>query len=417
VGKTTTLKRFVRRLVESGERRVFYFSFDLERDNRAIRDVVMRAKRIHPDPEGPWYIFLDEVTSIPDWQLGIKYLWDAGAIRDDLVLCTGSSARKMGTERLPGRRGEGRDYVLLPMSFRAFCESVVGLDLPGETVEVTEWLMPAGRRLARQLYLNVEALTDAVEVYARIGGFPGAVRDYLRTGRVSDRTVRMFWDVVASDIQDAGYDKHSALRLLERVGVSLGSPVAWDNLKEAMGVGSHDTVRRYAHLLSESFVLLTVFHWAMGGAFEPSRQRKLYFLDPLFARLAPTLIPGGREPEGDGLLENLVAIALYASASDRLTLADALPGAIGYWKSRDGRETDFVAPTDAGRYGSDRIPVEVKGDAKRGISAARLSMRRSFGRGVVVTRRVFDLAEIPAILIGVFLAGLAARAERSEADP
>src|SRR5690606_18199514 len=74
VGKTTTLKRFVQRLVASGERRVLHFSFDLERDNRASRGVVVRAKRIHPDPEGPWYIFLDEVTSIPDWQLGIKYL-------------------------------------------------------------------------------------------------------------------------------------------------------------------------------------------------------------------------------------------------------------------------------------------------------------------------------------------------------
>lgn len=234
---------------------------------------------------------------------------------------------------------------------------------------------------------------------------------------MSDATVRMLWDVVAGDIRDGGYDGHSALRLLERVGVSLGSPVAWDNLKEAMGVASHDTARRHTHLLSESFVLLTVFHWAMGGAFEPSRQRKLYFLDPLVARIAPTLIPGGHQPASDGLLENLVATALYASASDRLTLADPLPGAIGYWKSRDGRETDFVAPTDAERRGYDRIPVEVKGDSRRGVSGARLSMQRSFGRGIVVTRREFELADIPAIPIGVFLAGLAPRTERRAADP
>jgi predicted AAA+ superfamily ATPase len=323
----------------------------------------------------------------------------------------------MGTERLPGRRGQGRDFVQLPMSLRTFCESVIGLELPDESVEVADWLTPAGRRFARELYLQAEALSDAIEQYVRIGGFPGAVRDDLRTGNVSDATVRMLWDVVAGDIRDGGYDGHSALRLLERVGVSLGSPVAWDNLKEAMGVASHDTARRHTHLLSESFVLLTVFHWAMGGAFEPARQRKLYFLDPLFARIAPTLIPGGHQPASDGLLENLVATALYASASDRLTLADPLPGAIGYWKSRDGRETDFVAPTDAERRGYDRIPVEVKGDSRRGVSGARLSMQRSFGRGIVVTRREFELADIPAIPIGVFLAGLAPRTERRAADP
>jgi uncharacterized protein len=81
VGKTTTVKRLIGRLVSRGERRVFFFSFDLQRDQRAIRDVIVRAKKIHPDPEGPWYIFLDEVTSVPDWQLGIKYLWDNGFIR------------------------------------------------------------------------------------------------------------------------------------------------------------------------------------------------------------------------------------------------------------------------------------------------------------------------------------------------
>ncbi len=126
--------------------------------------------------------------------------------------------------------------------------------------------------------------------------------------------------------------------------------------------------------------------------------------------------PGGREPAGDGLPENLVAAALYASASDRLTQAEPLPGAIGYWKSRDGRETDSVVPIHGDGRGYDRIPVEVEGDSRRGISAARPSMRRSFGRGIVVTGRVFEPEEIPAIPIGVFLAGLAPRAERKRAE-
>jgi len=44
----------------------------------------------------------------------------------------------MGTERLPGRRGQGRDFLQSPMSFRAFCETVVGLDLPDESVELAD---------------------------------------------------------------------------------------------------------------------------------------------------------------------------------------------------------------------------------------------------------------------------------------
>jgi hypothetical protein len=416
VGKSTTVKRFIRRLVEAGERRVLYFSFDLERRNKAIRDVVMRAKRLHPDPRGPWFIFLDEVTSIANWQLGIKYLWDNGAIRDDLVVCTGSSARKMGAEQLPGRRGNGRDFVHLPMSFRAFCQCVADVNLPTETVAAEEWLTPAGERLARELNLQAETLADATDLYVRVGGFPAAVRDHMTHGAISESTIRMLWEIIAGDIQESGYDKHSALRLMERIGIGLGSPIAWDTLRKAMDVGSHNTAKAYTHLLSESFMLLTIFHWAQGGAFEPERQRKVYFVDPLLAQIAPALMPGGRRPNDDGLYEGIIAAGLYASAAHRVTLADPLPGAVGYWKSSDGRETDFVVPSPASGIQHARVPVEVKGDSKRRISGARLSMRRTFGKGIIVTRKTFDQDEIPALPMGVFLAGLAPRSERQGAD-
>lgn len=413
VGKTTTVKRLIRELVERGEPRVLYFSFDLQREHDAIRDVVTRAKELHPDPGGPWYLFLDEITSIPDWQLGIKYLWDLGTTRDDLVVCTGSSARKMGTEQLPGRRGNGRDLIHLPMSFRAFAEAVAGITLPAETVAVADWLTPRGERLAKQLNLKAAALSDAVARYIDVGGFPAAVSDAMNTGSATSATIRMLWDMIAGDIQAAGHDKHAALRLIERVGVGLGSPLAWDALRRDMDVGSHNTAKAYTHLLSEAFILLTVFFWGQGGGFEPDRQRKLYFLDPLLARLAPTLVPGARRPNEDGLVENVVATALYASAADRLTLADPLPGAIGYWKSADGRETDFVVPSPQVGAPGARVPVEVKGDSARNISAARLSMRRTYGRGIVVTRTVFDWQpDVPAIPLPVFLAGLGTRSER-----
>jgi len=46
---------------------------------------------------------------------------------------------------------------------RTFCESVIGLELPDESVEVADWLTPAGRRFARELYLHADALEDAIE--------------------------------------------------------------------------------------------------------------------------------------------------------------------------------------------------------------------------------------------------------------
>lgn len=240
VGKTTTLKTLLARVLERGERRVLYYSFDLQRESRSIVEVVQRAKELHPDPMGPWY---------------------------------------------------------------------------------------------------------------------------------REQTVRMLWDIIAGDIQQAGRNKHSALKLLERVGVSLGAGVAWASLRENMDVGSHNTAKEYTHLLSEAFMLLTVFYRDAHGSFAPHRQRKLYYIDPLLARIAPTLVPGARRHNADGLIENLVAVALYRSAAETITLADPLPGAIGYWKSADNREIDFLVSPPTGGRGT-HFPVEVKGDSLKTISGA-----------------------------------------------
>jgi len=53
---------------------------------------------------------------------------------------------------------------------------------------------------------------------------------------------------------------------------------------------------------------------------------------------------GARRANVDGLIENLVAVALYRSAAESIALADPLPGGIGYWRSSDIREIDFLVP-------------------------------------------------------------------------
>lgn len=424
VGKTTTLKTLLRRVIDRGERRVLYYSFDLQRESQSIADVVGRAKELHPDPDGPWYLFLDEVTSIPDWQMGIKYLWDQGTTRGDLIVCTGSSARQMGAEQLPGRRGNGRDFVQLPLSFRAFCRDALQMQLPTDTLDVAEIPTTHGAKLIKEYNLFAGELDDAAASFLEVGGFPAAVQDAFAgatsgpgstgagLGPVRPQTIRMLWDIIAGDIQEAKRDKHSALKLLERVGVSLGAGIAWSSLREDMDVASHHTAQEYTHLLSEAFMLLTLFFRNTNGGFEPGRQRKLYFIDPLVARIAPTMVPGARRANPDGLIENLVAVALYRSAAEAVALADPLPGGIGYWKSKDNREIDFLTPFTG--IGGTHFPVEVKGDSKTGISGARKSIQQTFGRGVVVTRQRFDWSpDVPAVPLGVFLAALGDRPQRT----
>lgn len=419
-GKTTIAKRLLQRLLSRGEPRVLYFSFDLHRDSAALYGVVSRAKALHPDPDGPWYLFLDEVTSVPQWQRGVKVAWDQGLTRGDFLLLTGSSAHDLrtGAEQLPGRRGTGSDFLHLPMSFRDFCIQAEGIALPAETTFVEGFLAPEGRRLARQLNLLLPALERAFRSYLRVGGFPAAVGDHRSApgGGVQPSTVRMLWSAIAGDIARSSRDQTAAAKLLEEVSVSLGNPLKWVGAARAMGMEHHRTARDYVEYLSEGFALLTVFFWDLaGGSLQPGKQRKVYFIDPLLSEIAPMLMPGARRPPPDGLVENAVAAGLFRSAAHALTQAGAVPGAVGYWRSSNDRELDFVVPSSgAGRGG--RLPVEVKGDNDGGIGYARRAIREAFGEGVVASRTVFDpTGDVPVLPVPVFLAGLRDAPQRDAA--
>src|SRR5690606_5096561 len=214
VGKSTTAKRLIKQLLERGERRVLYFSFDLATAHTDIAGVVQRARQLHPDPDGPWYLFLDEVTTIADWQLGVKYVVDNGPSDQDFILCTGSSARKVGSEQLPGRKGAGRHYLQLPVSFRDFCVYAMGISLPDATLTPGQMLTPEGVRVLRQFNLASIDLARAWRAYQEVGGFPAAVEDYLEHGEVSPETVEMLWDIIAGDVRSLGRSDVATLKML-----------------------------------------------------------------------------------------------------------------------------------------------------------------------------------------------------------
>lgn len=413
VGKSTTAKRLIKQLLERGERRVLYFSFDLATAHTDIADVVQRARQLHPDPDGPWYLFLDEVTTIADWQLGVKYVVDNGPSDQDFILCTGSSARKVGSEQLPGRKGAGRHYLQLPVSFRDFCVYAMGISLPDATLTPGQMLTPEGVRVLRQFNLASVDLARAWRAYQEVGGFPAAVEDYLEHGEVSPETVEMLWDIIAGDVRSLGRSDVATLKMLERVGRSLGAPLAWESLAEDMDV-SQPTARDYVQLLSESFMLLTLFAWDMSGkGLSARKQRKVYYIDPLLGAVGPRLVPGSRIPDPDALRENLVGIGLYRGATERLVQVDPVMGALGFWKSGRGTELDFIVAESAPGVRGDRLPVEVKGDSASGIANARRSISPVFGRGIIVTNSLLDLEhDIPAVPAPVFVAALRERTER-----
>lgn len=417
-GKTTTVKRLIKQLVDGGESRILYYSFDLGGSPQVILDVIRAAKRLHPTPNGPWYLFLDEITSVPDWQVGIKVAWDSGLTADDAILLTASSAHdlKRGAERLPGRRGKGHDYLQLPMSFRDFCKTVHGVAFDDEPIAAEEFLTERGHDVATRLLSQAEKLEAAFSDYLRVGGFPAAVRDHVasKSRDVSPETLQSLWEIIAGDITKAKRDVFAAAKLVDAIGTGLGSPLAWQTAARAMGFESQVTAREYVEYLAESFALLTVYYWDISKhSLEPSKQRKVYWMDLILGQIPRLMIPGARSASYDGIVENAVAIGLFRCAAQTLIQANAIPGSIAYWRSSGGREIDFVVPqvTDLSR---ERLPVEVKGDNDTALAGARRSIRQSYRRGLVLSRTKLEWEPDIAILpVWVFLSGLCEQTRRT----
>lgn len=109
---------------------IFYYSCDLVSNEKELFEVINEyldwALTFRLDRK---YIFLDEISSVKNWEKGLKYLVDAGILKNISVILTGSHSIdiKRSIERLPGRRGEGDeplDKILLPMKFAEFAETV-----------------------------------------------------------------------------------------------------------------------------------------------------------------------------------------------------------------------------------------------------------------------------------------------------
>src|SRR5665811_327251 len=163
VGKSTALKLLVERAVERWTgRRVAFLALDLL-EGLPLADLsatLVRTKELAASAE-PMLLLLDEVTVVDGWQTAIKALWDEGILREDIVVCTGSSAVDLhegAAERWPGRRGAGGDHALFPHSFETFAAAVDPAIPPSPKLSVESLVSGHGREALREAQLHGPAL-------------------------------------------------------------------------------------------------------------------------------------------------------------------------------------------------------------------------------------------------------------------
>ncbi len=256
-GKTTGLKLLIRELLGRAEPdSVAYLDLDILLSpaelRRAIEYVVGRAARRGAKR---LYILLDEVTSVRGWWRVLKYYVDAGVLDRAVVVATGSSTVGLlkTPERFPGRRGAGRDVVVLPLDFPTYVK-IHGVD-------------------ARE----PAAVSQLFEEYLETGGFPKAVN---RHPDAHD-AIR---DAVVSETYRHGRSPQLLKDILGAVLEKIPSPMSYHAVAQEVGI-SHNTVREYVEFLADIYVV-GLAYLLSGGRPQPRREKKIFFRDPLLYRVA-----------------------------------------------------------------------------------------------------------------------------------
>lgn len=385
VGKSLELKRAIVRLLADGidPKTIFYCSCD-GLSKQDLRRLVAQGHSVTRTLPGPRHWLLDEVTAVPGWSQTIKELRDQDTtFREACVVLTGSSARDLEQARkdLADRRGgiADSDRLLLPMGFRAFCAALGGFDeLPVQVIPPKEMLSPVAELAVSALEPWSDALADAWELFLDVGGFPRAVGEMVGSGAVSDGFVQGLWDVVLGDaIRAAPMSEADVTALLDRLTANLCSPINASSVARDVGLPGHQAVVDRIEDLVRAFLAWRC-HRIRDGRPNTAAQRKLYFVDPLVARLAHLRNSRSSAPDAAKLTQQQIGLTLARAVSLHVPVAFVQTDRVMYERTGTGAEIDFVGPDL-------EIPFACK-YTDGGWRKEALTMKARYGRGVMVTR-------------------------------
>jgi predicted AAA+ superfamily ATPase len=319
-GKSTFLFQVMRRLLDSGVPRqnILYLNFfddrlhALRRDNLGL--VLDAYYSLYPEKKDAEtvYCFFDEIQMVVGWEPFIDRLLRTEKCE---VYLTGSSARMLSKEIATQMRGRALSWEVFPFSFREF------LDWKG---------VEHGGALSTRRQLLVRRAFDE---YWQTGGFPEVLG--------LDRNLRIkvhqeyFHTILARDL----VERHEVLHpraLTELAHWLVDNTASLYSVNRLTGylksLGHHvpkTAVGDYLGWMEDAYFLFSVRLFDASVARANTNPKKVYAIDhALVASVASgVLVNSGH------LLESLVFAALRRTYPD-----------IYYYKTKSGREVDFVIP-------------------------------------------------------------------------
>jgi predicted AAA+ superfamily ATPase len=364
-GKSTYLFQVIQRLLDSGVPRqsILYLNFfddrlhNLRQDNLGL--ITEAYYSVYPKKKNSEtvYCFFDEVQSAPGWEPFVDRLMRTEKCE---VYITGSSARMLSKEIATQMRGRALSWEMFPFSFREF------LDYKG--IEKENSLSTKKRLLVQK----------AFEEYWDTGGFPevAGLSRHLRIKIHQEyfHTI-LFRDLVERhDVSHPKAVTDLAHRLVDNTASLYSVNSLTGYLKSLGHKVPKSAVSDYLEWFEDAYFLFTVRIFDASSARRDTNPKRIYCIDHAMV----TSVASGILVNSGHLLENLVFTALRRLYPE-----------IYYYRTKPGREVDFIVPTS----GKTRALIQVceslaeSKTRKREIAALSEAMAElGLKTGTIVTR-------------------------------
>ena len=372
VGKTTLLKQWMLKLINSGvaAKNVSFLVGEVLDDHHALIRIVQETLEEIEQTDKTQYLIVDEVTYVKDWDKGLKYLADAGILRNTILVISGSDIQllKQGRVRFPGRRGSASqvDYHLTPLSFR-------------ESVLLKQNLTPSS--LSTWVENNFKTVHTLWEEYLVHGGFLTAINDFVSSKSIRSSTLMTYSDWIRGDFLKHGKNEHYLRDVLTAIIKRYSSQVTWNALQKDLSIEHHKTIADYISLLESldaAFVLHALREDKLAPA--PKKARKVFFSDPFIRHAVAAWVKHSEDPYQEQI------IPLLNSKSEVSSLVEGTITGLyrrkypTYYLKGSSGEVD-IAYVNKNTF----WPVEVKW--KNRLHSSELNQLKKYDTGVILAKQ------------------------------
>lgn len=208
----------------------------------------------------PFFLIIDEVTFVQNWERTIKALADEGYFKKGFCLLTGSDTLilKEAAMSFPGRRGMADlvDFHLYPLSFREY----VDLRAPGAISE------------KYQTYFHD---------YLICGGYLPAINDLAEFNEIQPATYLTYEQWIRGDFLKQRKNEETLLNVLLALMTIGVSQVSYTKLAQKIGIIHKDTCIDYCRLLERMDVMISLQAFDQNKQQgSPRKDQKFHFQDP-----------------------------------------------------------------------------------------------------------------------------------------